>query len=327
MATTTMTVSTTQELYSALATCTGGETILLEGGNYGTLSLSSKSGFNINFPSTVTIASANPSDPAIFTTAAVTGVTNLAIEDVTFDYTYKAGDPTSLRPFSFSSCQDLTIRDCTFDGDNASKTGSTAADGYGNAIGLSVRGSDDILIEGNEFFDFYKGLNVFESSDAIIRGNEVYSLRSDGMNFSQMDGIVIEDNYIHDFRASPTSTDHPDMIQFWTTGTTQPSSDIIIRDNVLDIGNGTWAQSIFMGNELVSSGQASFAAMAYQNVLIENNTITNAHKWGINVGEAAGVTIQGNTVVHADGGKVDGADSGVEIPAPLRSIVLPGMRM
>ena len=313
MSSNTITVSNAQQLYDALARSTGGETILLEGGNYGKLSLTTQSGFDYEFPSTVTIASADPADPAVFSGADVRGGSNLAIEGVTFDYIYKPGDPVTLSPFSFSGVDGLTITDSTFDGANA--YGSTPeANGFGTGNGLFIRGSEGVVLEGNEFFGFRRGLNVTESSDITVRGNEIYDMRSDGMNFSEVQGVLVEDNYIHDFRTSPTSGDHADMIQFWTNGTDRPSSGIVIRDNVLDIGNGDATQSIFMRNELVDSGRASFNDMAYRNVVIENNTITNAQKWGISVGEAVGVTISRNTVVHADGGNPDGADSGVEIP-------------
>ena len=96
------------------------------------------------------------------------------------------------------------------------------------------------------------------------------------MTFSNIDGVLIENNYIHDFRGSPGSGDHCDMIQFWTAGTTSPSTNITIRANVLDIGNGTATQSIFMRNEMVDTGQAG-TEMYYKNVVIEDNTITNAH--------------------------------------------------
>ena len=56
---TTITVSNAAELTSALASATGGETILLEGGNYGTVKL-----IGYDFPDYVTIKSADPDDPA-----------------------------------------------------------------------------------------------------------------------------------------------------------------------------------------------------------------------------------------------------------------------
>lgn len=310
-----ITVSNTTELYAAMATCKGGETILLEGGQYGSLNINTymKPPVNIDFPSTVTIASADPSDPAVFSSADVRDASNLTIEGVTFDYTFKPGDAQSLTPFVFSYNDGLTIRNCTFDGDEAYGAASYA-NGYGTGIGLRVRGSTNTVVEGNESYNFYKGMTFDDNEDTIVRGNELHSMRMDGMTFMEMNGVLIEDNYIHDFRGSPTSGDHCDMIQFFTSGTDEPSVDVVIRDNVLDIGDGTFTQSIFMNNEVVSANPASFGSMAYRNVSIQGNTITNAHQWGIYVGETAGLSIRGNTVKHSDGDKPDGADHPVEIP-------------
>lgn len=311
-----ITVSNTADLYKALSACKGGETILLTGGQYGSLNINPymKPPVNMDFPSTVTIASADINNPAVFSKADVREISNLTIDGVTFDYTFKPGDRQDGTPFVFSSCDGLTIKDSTFDGDEAYGM-SAASNGYGFGIGLRVRDSANAVIEGNESYNFYRGMSFDGNKDLTVRDNDLHSMRMDGMTFLKAGGVVIEDNYIHDFRGSPTSGDHCDMIQFWTSGTTTPSTDIIIRGNVLDIGNGTFTQSIFMGNEVVSANQAMFGTMAYRNVTIENNTIVNGHQLGINVDSGAGVTVRHNTVVHADGGNVDGWDHPVEIPA------------
>ncbi len=305
-------VSTLAGLYEALAAAKGGETILLEAGNYGDMSLTVKSGFSAAFASNVTIASADPTDPAIMTGLDVRGAQNLTFDGITFDYTFAPGDEIYHRPFSVSGSRDITIRNSTFDGDLASGV-SAVSDGFGYATGLSVRGTTGITVENNEVFNFHRGLTVFESGEVVVSGNDIHDIRSDGMNFAEIAGVVIENNYIHDFRGSANSLDHCDMIQFWTNGTDSPSSDITIRNNYLDIGNGTATQSIFMRNDQVDRGLAG-AEMFYQNVLIENNVITNGHLHGITVGETAGLEIRNNTVLHADGAKVDGVDGSVEIP-------------
>jgi PKD repeat protein len=305
-------VSSLSELYNALASVKGGETILLAAGNYGDMALGQKSGFDTTFASNVTIASADPANPAIITGLDVRDTANLTFDGITFDYTFEAGDEIYARPFSVSGSENITIRNSTFDGDVASGV-SDVSDGYGYAIGLSFRDTAAINIENNEFFNFYRGMVVTQSADVLIKGNDIHDIRMDGMNFAEIDGITIEDNYIHDFRGSVNSLDHSDMIQFWTNGTDSPSSNIIIRSNHLDIGEGTPTQSIFMRNDLVDRGLAG-SEMFYQNVVIEDNVITNGHLHGITIGETAGLAIRNNSVLHADGGNVDGADASVEIP-------------
>ena len=175
---------------------------------------------------------------------------------------------------------------------------SAAADGYGTGIGLSVRWGSGVTIENNEFRDWHRGAVFDSTKNLAVIGNDVHDVRSDGMDFANVQKVLIENNYLHDFRASYAAGDHRDMIQFWTTGTKTPSTDITIRSNVFDIGDGAYTQSIFMRNEVVDTGQAG-TAMYYQNVLIENNTIYNGHLHGITVGETNGLVITGNSVLES----------------------------
>ncbi|OED49403.1 hypothetical protein AB838_06935 [Rhodobacteraceae bacterium (ex Bugula neritina AB1)] len=285
---------------------------MLEGGNYGDFDLMAKSGFDYQFPENVTIASADPSNPAVFSSVDIREGANMTFDGIMFDYEFKEGTPIWVKPFIFSDCENITIRNSTFDGDVASGV-SEEADGFGYGIGLTIRGCNGTTIENNEIFGFHRGMTMGNGDDAVVRGNEVHSIRSDGLNFSQMQGVLIEDNYIHDFENSEASADHSDMIQFWTNNATRPTTDVIIRNNTLDIGDGDSTQSIFMRNDLVDRGFAG-TEMYYQNVLIEGNVITNAHAHGISVGEANGLIIRNNSVLHSDGGAADGLDRASEIP-------------
>jgi parallel beta-helix repeat protein len=307
-----ITVSTQAELLNALSSCGGGDTILLKAGNYGDLSLIDKPKFDLNFSSTVTIAAADPNDPPTVTKLDLRGAENLAFDNILFDYTYKEGQPTWNRPFSVSGGENISFTGCTFDGDVASGLKETD-NGFPTGSGLYIRSSAGVTVDDCEVVNFYRGIVVSDSDELTITNNDVHGIRMDGMTFAAVQGVLIEGNNIHDFNRSMNSTDHSDMIQFWTSGTTRPSTDIVIRDNILDIGKGEYTQSIFMRNELVDLGQAG-QEMYYQNVVIEGNTIVNGHLHGIVVGETAGLTISNNSVLHSDGASTDGADSSVEIP-------------
>lgn len=309
---TTINVSNLTELYDALASAKGGETIALAGGEYGDMVLSMKSGFDLTFASNVTITSADAQDPAVFSGLDLRDVTNLTFDGVTFDYTFEEGDNVYDRPFQVSDSENINFHNSTFDGDIAQGV-SAVDDGYGYAIGLSVRDSVGISVENNEFFDFARGAIVTQSADVSVIENDIHSIRIDGLNFAEIKGIEVEGNYIHDFKGSPNSNDHSDMIQFWTNGTDSPSTDIIIRGNHLDIGSGSPTQSIFMRNDQVDQGFVG-AEMFYQNLLIEENVIINGHAHGITVGETNNLTIRNNSVLHSDGAQADGKDAYVEIP-------------
>jgi len=250
----TLNVSNLTELYSALAKAQGGETILLAGGNYGDFNLTMQSKFNYAFPSNVTIASADPVNPAVFSGVDVRGASNLTFDGITFDYTFSTGDPIYFRPFQFNGCDNITIRNSTFDGDVA-KGVSAQADGLGYAFGLVVGNSTGVMVENNEIFGFYRGVVMGGNTGTVVRGNELHSIRMDGMNFVQMQNAVIEDNYIHDFFRSKLAGDHADMIQFWTNGSTKPSTDIIIRNNILDIGDGDGSSCGTISSTVALQGQ------------------------------------------------------------------------
>ena len=311
MANTVINVSNANELHNALASATGGETILLAGGNYGDLYLGPSSSYSVKFPSNVTIKSVDPNAPASFSTLNMDYASNLTFDGVKFDYTFKPGDVYFYRPFDIMGSSNITIKNSVFDGDVAQGV-SAVDDGFGFAMGLSLKGSSGVVLENNEFSTFHRGMVVHQSNNVTIRNNDVHSMRSDGMNFAEVQQVTIEDNYIHDFRKAANSSDHMDFIQFWTSGTNNPSTDIIIRGNTLDIGAGDWAQSIFMRNEVVDTGQAGLP-MFYRNILIEDNTIYNGHLHGITVGQTDGLTIRQNTVLHAEGNATN-LSGGVSIP-------------
>mgnify|MGYP000663394828 CR=1 FL=1 len=292
------TVEDRDGLYDALAKATGGDTIRLQAGDYGSLNLGEATEYEANYDSPVTIVSANPSSPASFSGLNLGKVSNLTFDDIAFDYEFQAGDPGWIQPFVISESSNVTILNSVFDGDVASGTG-TVSDGYGTGGGLIVSNSTGFVLDGNEFHTWGLALSVRESSDIQVTRNDVHGIRSDGFNFAAVESVLIEDNYLHDFIAAEGSGDHLDMIQFFTTGTDTPSTDIIIRGNNLDIGDGDWTQSIFMRNGVVDQGAAG-SEMFYQNVLIEENVILNGHLHGITVGETDGLTIRNNTVLSID---------------------------
>lgn len=289
----TVTVTNLSELKTALSAAQGGETIQLAAGNYGALNLS-----NMNFSTPVTITSADPNAPASFSGMKLSSVSNLSFDDVVFDYTYQAGDPVWKYPFYVVNSQNISFDNSVFDGDLASGTG-TAADGLGYAQGLWVRNSDTVSVTNSEFYDWHRAAKFEYSQDLTIQGNDIHSIRSDGLDLLANINTLVEGNYIHDFVGRADWVDHRDFIQVWTNGTTRPSDGLTIRGNVLDIGSGSFTQSIFMRNEEVDTGRAG-ASMYYKNFLIEDNIIRNGHQHGITAGATDGLVIRNNTLLSVE---------------------------
>ena len=222
--TTTINVSSLSALTTALKNASGPTTILLAPGDYGYLNLK-----NLDFGSEVTIKSADPSDPATFSSAAFTNVTNLTIDGVRFDYDASSGDDVDLANVIVRDCNGITIKNSTFDGDFA-KGVSSAANGYATGTGLYVVDSKNLSIQSNEFVNWKTGAQFERVENVAVLWNEIHGMRSDGLDFGDADNVVIEGNYIHDFVAATKTSDHPDMIQFWTTHSSTPSTNITIAE-------------------------------------------------------------------------------------------------
>lgn len=293
-------VSSAQELMNALAIAKGGDTVELAGGDYGKLDLQSAKTFGVKaiYDSAVTIVSANPEERASFSGMDLRGVENLTFDNVVFDSDF-TGAAAWVAPFTIQHSTGITIRNSLFQGELASGTGDPTIDGFATGKGLTVEHSFDITIENNEFSTWHRGMTVGGSQNVMVIGNDIHSIRSDGMNFAHVQNVLIEDNYIHDFVRSTTSGDHADMIQFWTNGGTNPSTDIVIRGNTLDVGSGEETQSIFMRNDMVDRSLAG-EEMFYRDILIEENVILNNQTHGITIGETDGLIIRRNSVLDAD---------------------------
>lgn len=295
-------------LAEALATAGAGTTLLLAPGEYGALVLKDRGG---TAGAPLVLRAADPSDPPRLSGLTLSQARHVVLDGLVLDYRFTPGDPLHIRPFNITQSQDITIRNSLFDGD-AAPGPETAGSGVG--YGLGIGRSKAITLEHNEIRLFHRAIVASESSDLVIRANDIHTIRSDGMNFAQVQDVVIEGNHIHDFQTVAASGDHADMIQFWTSGTTAPSRNIVIRDNVLNSGGAGWTQSIFMRNELVDQGKAG-SDMLYRDIRIEGNVIFNAHLHGISVGETAGLVIANNTLLQNAASKGSDDNPGLWTPA------------
>lgn len=297
-------------LAEALATAGAGTTLLLAPGEYGALVLKDRGG---TAGAPLVLRAADPSDPPRLSGLTLSQARHVVLDGLVLDYRFTPGDPLHVNPFAILDSLDITLRNSLFDGDVARGL-SEEANGFGYGYGLGIQRSSGIVIERSEFRLFHRALVARASADLVIRANDIHTIRSDGMNFAQVQGVVIEANHIHDFQTSAGSSDHADMIQFWTSGTTAPSRNIVIRENVLNSGGAGWTQSIFMRNELVDQGKAG-SDMLYRDIRIEGNVIFNAHLHGISVGETAGLVIANNTLLQNAASKGSDDNPGLWTPA------------
>lgn len=284
-------VSNQQELESALEQSTGGETILLESGNYGSLDLR-----GMNFTSEVTIKSADPKDFAVIENVYMKDSSNISFDSLDFDFKTENGAHTNFYVWSSTG---ISVSNSNFDGDTEKDVDS---DLFGGPAGVAFKAfqSADITFENNKVESYQSGPTIIYSDDVSITNNELVGLRTDGIVVVASNGVLMEANHIHSFRSVAGSGEHIDSIQLFSSQQTEPSTDITIRGNFIDRGDGNFTQSIFIRNEAVDAGGAG-EEMFYRNILIEDNIIFNAHSHGITVGETDGLTIRNNTVLFSEG--------------------------
>lgn len=281
-----------QALQAALAAAGPGDVLRLAPGDYGALALSTHIAGN-----PLTISAADPAHPPRFSGIDIQKARGLVLEDLVLAWRAVGADTERQRAASIEGSQDITLRRMQFRGDVARGGTKASVQGFGTGFGLWVRSSRGITIEDSEFTTWHRALIVGNTQDFFLRGNDFHDIRSDGVNFAQVNRVTIEKNHFHDFTRAPDSDDHADMIQFWTSRTSEPSTDIRIRDNLFNSGHGLYTQSIFMRNEEVDTGRAG-KAMFYRNVEITGNIIINAHLHGITVGETDRLLIASNTLVR-----------------------------
>ena len=88
------------------------------------------------------------------------------------------------------------------------------------------------------------------------------------------------------------------MIQIMRV-TPSGSTDIVIRDNIFDMGRGDFTQTIWAGGDGKDLGDRN---MRHRNILIENNMIYNGHIHGISIYGADNISVRKNSVIEVPGG-------------------------
>lgn len=291
----TIRVSNQNQLNNALRNVDDGDTILLASGNYSKLEMSGSRRNDFDFSQTVTIKSENADRPAVINRVFLNDASNIKIADVKMDYNGSApsGTPNWLRsnPFTLQNTKNITFDDVTFDGH---RNGA----GFGMATGLYVKQSKGFTMTDSEMTTFHTAIKILNSQDTALKGNSVRQMNFDGLQIAGAKGLVIEDNYLGNYRSQDPKAAHKDNIQFYTGQGAGASQDVVIRGNTLDSSDSR--HGIFMFNEMYRDGNTS-NAVRHKNILIEDNYINSTNVHGITVVQAEDVTIRDNTVLHNKG--------------------------
>lgn len=267
------TVSTTALLNAALKVAQGGDTILLEPGVYTGVVAS-----GLNYAQGVTVTSATPDTLATLTRLNVTASSNLTFQGLEFRVDAAAGD----NPFLIAKSHDVTLT-------GLSVHGSLDGDPQNDRAAMLVRDSSHVTVADSTFQQLWIGLGQLNDDHLTIQGNTFKEIQMDGIRGGGSSFVTVTGNSFSSFHPKPA--DHPDAIQFWTSGTTASAHDIAITDNVFLRGTGTGVlpQGVFLNDEV--------GTLPYQHVTITGNLVAGAGYNGIAVFHGQDVTVSDNIVV------------------------------
>ncbi|WP_309606586.1 right-handed parallel beta-helix repeat-containing protein [Phenylobacterium sp.] len=258
------TVSTSDGLWSAVKVAHAGDTILLTPGNYTAMSMT---GMNPN--GMVTITSLDLGHPAVIASITLTSSSNLTFSHI------------EVTPKAVGGVAVTLAADTNIHFDHVNIHASATADG--NA--MMIRDSKNVSVTHSEIHNIGTGISYINSDTVMLSGNKLHNIQSDGMHGGGTSNITITGNTFTDF--APKPGDHPDAIQFWTTGTTASAHDIVVTDNIITRGAGGVMQGIFLGNEKM---------LEYKTVTITGNAVVGGMYNGIFVADASNAKIEGNLV-------------------------------
>jgi hypothetical protein len=275
-ATRTYNVSSRAGLVDAIARAESGDRIILAPGNYGSVDIRGKS-----WASDVMLVSASAANPAQIETLTVNGVSHLAIKSLQIGRPLNPGEPNYAIFGNFRNVSAVTL-------EGVFVRGSMDNNPVNDGNGLNFVESRNVTVKASRFEQLGRGLSASGSTDIAFNNNVFRAMRTDGMNFANVQRVTIDGNKFSDFFVG--EGDHPDAIQFWTAGTKQASSNIIIRNNQIFQGRGAGTQGIFLTDQV--------GTLPYQNVRIENNLLYVYDGYnGIMVGHGRGIEIIGNSVL------------------------------
>ena len=277
-------VSSASELQVALESASGGDTILLESGNYGWFNLQ-----NLKFDDHVTIRSADGDGGAQFKHITIKDSDHIKLDSLTIEF----GERTHSndKAIDIRNSDHVQVVNSEIIGNADTKDWSDVA------RGVEVwQGSSNIEFSGNHLHHFGRAALFLGVSDIIFNNNRIDDIRGDGIFIGNSRNLTIENNLLTDFYRQ--GSDHADYIQF-DPGTSGASRDVIIRGNVMLKGKGNGdVQGIFGANHHDDIHNSVFT-----NFLVEDNIYFDTGLNAIQFYSGDTMTVRNNTVLAdpADG--------------------------
>jgi hypothetical protein len=182
----------------------------------------------------------------------------------------------------------LTLRNISF-------RGTVQPNGQLSVVAARFINGKNITVEKSRFADA-QGAILFQRVDgARFVDNDVSNVR-EGLDIVASSHVTIARNRIGPFHPSPG--DHADGIQFWTTGETTASTDVLIQGNLIVSTPEGRAQGILAGDEL---GLYKTGA-GYARITVRDNVLVGTGWHGISfTAPTEDLLIERNTLLRIDG--------------------------
>ncbi len=273
----TIRVTNQTELSAAVKAAKAGDTVVLAAGNYKELLVDDKIS-----ATAITFKSESSTNPAVIGYVRAIRSDGVAFQDLKVGRNLVEGVDQYYTNMALAQ----NSKNVSFQGVQFFSTG---ADASYLGRGLMIRDSENITVKASDFSHLSTGMLTMTSTGINVLDSKFHDLRIDGAEFTAVKNVVIDGNDFRDFRSS--YTDHADAIQFWTNGTKQASTDVVISNNVVMPGTGKGSQGIFIQDEI--------GGIPYERITIKNNLLLDKGEYwnGITVRGGKDITIEGNTSI------------------------------
>jgi hypothetical protein len=272
------TVGTAEELALALDKAVAGDTIYLKTANYGRVSM-----YNMKRPGAapVTLRPATGASP-VFTELYMPGAENFAIYKVTIRGT--------VHPLArINSAKDIRLGGIQFEGATA-----TITDPWDDANGaLHIRSSERVSVTNSRCANL-RNCGVVQNSRQVVLADNTNEFIREGYNIITTDWILIRRNRFQHFHPNYAAGEHPDAIQFWTSGETRGSTNVLVADNYFGVGGPKAVQGFFMRSEVAERGEVPEAL--HDRVEARNNIYYGSARNAIYLSSVTRPKVWGNSI-------------------------------
>jgi hypothetical protein len=322
-------VSTAAELVAALKAAKGGETIALNGGNYGDVVVEA-----INPGLTVNIVAASSTSAATLRSLNVKSSSNLSFKGLSVQFTPDQTSSSNSFGVAVRSSSKVTIDGFKIKGGLSVNGISADAEagtsnpignviGYPVGYGFVVEKSTDVNLRNSSIDTFDRGIIVSATTDFDIENNEVHNLRRTFLVGADVHQGKIDGNHFSDTNPWKTGGlgDHADHIFIYNAaGQTKANDNIKITNNYFAQGKGVAVLGIVFQTRDTEAG--------HTNIEIKNNVFNNSSNTGIYL-QHTQAKIENNTLTRtaqgdtksAPGIVVTGSRSNALIKNNLTSVV------